>query len=103
MNVDEAQKILSTVKKRKLAKGIDLTVSVRGAEALHMIMFSLLVLYVVLLIQCMLHFPSLLLLIPLTAVFVSAILACTMFHKKIASVREFMMMKRIYSLDEIEK
>jgi hypothetical protein len=100
MNLDEAQKILSTVKKRKLAKGIDLTVAVRGSEALLMITYHLVILTFIL-VPLLLKLPFILL--PVVAAIFSLMVACGLLLRKVSAVKEFMMLKRIYSLDEIKQ
>ena len=100
MNIDKAKKVLSTVKKRKLANGCDLTVAVRGAEALYMIMFHLTLTLLIISNSGLREYPWVLL--PVIAVIASIILVCIFFHKKVYTARELMIKKRVYNLDEIE-
>ena len=101
MNIDKAQKRLAVIKKYKLANGKDLTVAVRGAEAIYMIKFQLVVILFILSNSVPLREHPMVFL-SLAGIFLMALVILAFWHKKIVDVREFMIMKRVYSLGEID-
>ncbi|MDF7824981.1 hypothetical protein P4B35_13245 [Pontiellaceae bacterium B12227] len=102
MTAEKAHAILVGVKKKKIANGTDLAVATRGAEGIYGTMFAIVMLMLVLSLQPFIReYPAVLSgIVILGSAF---IIPLSISYRKVATVREFMILKRVFHLDEIEK